>query len=169
MRVFAILLVALCVLQTSCGYGYGFSRMTKGRPQPCGVEFVGVFEDRAELIPGLRNARTIRELKKMLDESDEPGRTNIRARFSVSKVLADNADCLKPGDTLCIIFRSPQNPENPSPLPEHLVGKRFRIVLHDPFSVRYYGRFSCSEWRETSADPRIEIVLLLDDANITKR
>lgn len=145
MRVSASVFVVLFLLQASCGGDYQFSRVIKGRPGPSGVEFIGLFEESTELVPGLRSARSIHDLKRLLDKSDEPGGTNIRARFRVSKVLSDSGDCLKPGDRLSIFFRSPMAPTDPYPLPGHLVGRQLRVVLHDPFGPRYSGRFSYTE------------------------
>jgi len=115
---------------------------------PRGVEFVGVFEDRAELVPGLRKARTIADMHRMVIESDRPGGTNVRARFRVVEVLSDSAGCLAPGDQVALVFR---RPVGPSPLSRELVGQRFTVVLHEAFSFRYRGRFSCRPWREAVA------------------
>ena len=163
MRVSATAFVALCVLPAcclllaSCGTRTPYvaqgacvqerqvSQTAESRAAGCGVEFVAVYEDRSELVPGLRSARTIHDIKRLLDKSDEPGGSNVHARFTVVEVVADSRGRLKPGHQVCLIFRSPADPNDPASLPERLVGKTLRVVLHDAFKFRYYGRFSYSE------------------------
>ena len=163
MRVSANAFVVLCVLsacclvlascgsrtpyvaQGGCVQEHELSQTAESRAAGCGVEFVGVYEGRSELVPGLRSARTIHDIKRLLDKSDKPGGANILARFTVVEVVADSRGRLKPGHQVSLIFRSPANPDDPASLPERLVGKRLRVVLHDAFKFRYYGRFSYSE------------------------
>jgi hypothetical protein len=163
LRISATVFVVLCVVPAcglilgSCGPctsyvaqgGYvnenDVPPMAQVRAARCGVEFVGVYEERCELVPGLRSARSIQDIKRLLDKSEEPGGTNVLARFTVLEVIADNTGRLRPGHKVCLIFRSSEDPDDPAALPERLVGKRLRVVLHDAFKRRYYGRFSYTE------------------------
>ena len=140
------LLSTCCVLLASCGRSPHSVPYISERTGPCGVEFVGVYEDRSELIPGLRSAQTVHDMARLLQESNKPGGTSIRAQFVVLNVLSDGG-CLAPGDRLCLIFPSPKGPRDPSPLPDRFVGRTLRVRLHDAFNTRYGGRFTCSEWR----------------------
>ena len=149
------ILLAWCVFLTSCGALYRLSGIGQGRPGPRGVEFIGVYQDRAELVPGLRGARTFRDFQRLLDESEKPGGANIRARFRVVRVLSDSGGRVSSGDRITLVYRSPASPHDPGLLPERLVGRTLHIVLHDPFKRRYYGRFSYFEWREGGATPRM--------------
>ena len=153
--VFISALLACCLLQASCGALHRLSQIGRGRPGPRGIEFVGVYQDRAELVPGLRSASTVKDLQRLLEESEKPGGTNIRARFRVVRVLSDSSGRLSSGDRVTIVFRSPTSPHDPGPLPKRLVGRTLHIVLHDPFKRRYYGRFSYFEWREGGTSPRM--------------
>jgi hypothetical protein len=126
------------------------------------VEFVGVFEERAVLVMGLRKARTLINLVEKAQESNRPGRANIRATFKVSRVLTDRARRLKRGDSLSITFRTPADPNDPGRLPKELIGRQFRVVLYDEFSYRYRGRFSCSEWRRARTASPVEILAIVD-------
>ncbi|MBN1918085.1 MAG: hypothetical protein JW889_09265 [Verrucomicrobia bacterium] len=137
---------ACCLLLSSCGAYSGFTRAIPAHTGPRGVEFVGVYEDRSELIPGLRSAISVEDLAELLQESNKPGGTNIRAQFRVVNVLSPGG-CIEPGDRLYLIFRSPKGPRDPSPLPDRFVGRTLRIRLHDRFSTRYCGRFTYAEWR----------------------
>jgi hypothetical protein len=148
-------LLTCCVLLTSCAAFYQFSGIGSARPGPPGVEFVGVYQDRAELVPGLRGARTLEDFQQLLDESDKPGGTNIRARFRVVRVLSDSGGHLSSGDRVTLVFRSPTSLHDPGPLPERLLGRTLHVIMHDPFRRRYYGRFSYFEWRENEATPRM--------------
>ncbi len=149
------ILLAGCVLLTSCSAFYRLTGIGQGRPGPRGVEFIGVYQDRAELVPGLRGARTLEDFQRLLDESGKPGGSHIRARFRVVRVLSDSGGRLSSGDPVTLVFRSPASPNDPGPLPERLVGRTLHIVLHDPYKHRYYGRFSYFEWREGGATPRM--------------
>jgi hypothetical protein len=140
-------LSACCLLAASSGWTPSPVPYIPARSGPSGVEFVGVYEDRSELIPGLRSAATVHDLAKLLHESNKPGGTNIRAQFIVVNVLSDGKGCLKPGDRVCLIFGSPKGPRDPSPLPDRLVGRTLHVRLHDRFNTRYRGRFTYAEWR----------------------
>lgn len=143
-----IVILVMCGLHASCAATPHFSRRVKAGTGQCPVEFIGVYQDRAELVPGLRSARTIYDLQRLLHEANLPGGCNIRARFKVVSVLSEDVNCLRPGDTLCLIFRSRKDLREPPRLPERLVGRKFRVILHDPFKPRYWGRFSCSECQD---------------------
>ena len=155
-----VLVSVCCVVLTSCVsssssslYDVRFARATPEPAGPSGVEFVGVYEERAELIPGLRSANTVRDLARMLQESNKPGGTNVRATFRVLKVLSDKGGCLESGDRLCLIFPSPKSAREPSPLPDRFVSHTLRIRLHDGFRPRYCGRFTYVEWRGAAGSP----------------
>jgi hypothetical protein len=150
----------LCLFHASCDGTPQCSARTAARPARRPVEFIGVYEDRDELVPGLSSARSIGDLHRLLVESNRPGGANIRARLRVSKVLSGGAH-LRAGDRLYLIFRSPSDPREPSPLPPRLIGKKLHLVLYDPLKHDdYYGRFSCSEWREADAASGVWIVAL---------
>jgi hypothetical protein len=150
----------MCVFHASCVTTPRCPPSTAARPARRPVEFIAVYEDRDELVPGLSSARSIGDLHRLLVESNRPGGTNVRARLRVSEVLSGGAH-LRPGDRLCIIFRSPSDPREPSPLPTRLIGKKLHVVLYDSFKRDdYYGRFSCSEWREAEVAPGVWIAAL---------
>ncbi len=65
MRLWTIVALAVCALQASCSRNSGTMRSGVPALAPRGVEFVGVFEDRAELVPGLRSARAIADLHRL--------------------------------------------------------------------------------------------------------
>jgi hypothetical protein len=152
----------LCLLQTSCGDRYLFPRSTARPAGPCGVEFVGLFEERCELVRGLRRMRTLDDLQRLLDESRRPGGTDVCTSFTVSTVLSGG--CLEPGDHISIVFPSRKSAGDPVRLPAGLVGKKLRIVMHDPFTPWYHGRFSYSEWHQAGAAAPREARASVEDA-----
>ena len=161
MRLAAIALLLLCVLNASCAGGPGAPQTVTAGAGAGPVEFIGVFEERAVLVMGLGKARTLTDLVEKAQESNRSGRANIRARFKVSQVLTDRAGCLKRGDSLSITFRTPADPNDPGRLPKELIGRQFRVVLYDEFSYRYSGRFSCSEWRQAQTNSPAEILAIV--------
>ena len=149
MRVFAFSLLVLSILHVACARRHGASRAVPHAP----VEFIGVYEERADIVPSLRSARTIVDMQRLLLEARRPGHGLVRAQFKVTRVLSAGGHRLKRGHQIALIFRSPKDPHDPSSLPETLIGKEFRIVLYDRFDRRYCGRFSCSQWHEKNAPP----------------
>jgi hypothetical protein len=141
----AAALAAGCTLLTSCGYR---SQLTESVPTPsgpCGIEFVGVYERRDELVRGLRSAQSINDLSRLVHESSQPGGADILARFRVSRIVADPAHRLRRGDQVNIIFPEPTGPASAAMLPEHLVGQTLKIRLQDPYRPYYRGRFTFAE------------------------
>lgn len=164
-----IIVLACCMFQASCGLLHRPSRTGQRRPDPRGVEFIGIYEERADLVPSLRSARTVADMHRLLLEARRPGHGLVRAQFRVTRVLSDGGHRLKQGHEVALIFRSPKNPHDPASLPETLVGKKFRVVLHDRFDRRYCGRFSCSQWHEKKAPPSTKLAPPRDELLASRR
>jgi hypothetical protein len=141
----AAALAAGCTLLTSCGYQSQPTQSVPTPAGPCGIEFVGVYEQRDELVRGLRSAHSVNDLARLLRQAERPGGADILARFRVSRVVADPAHRLRRGDRINIIFPEPTGPAAAAMLPERLVGQTLKIRLQDPYRPYYRGRFTFAE------------------------